>query len=186
MAATLMDLRVGKVLKFKNEPFLIVKSQFKRKQAQKPVNKTKLKNLITGSVLEKTFVAGENFEFADVKNEKVQYLYSDGENALFMNENSFEQFEVSLDSIEGAVPYLLDGTSVDGVFYEGNMISISLPPKMIFEVTETMPGVKGDTATGGSKPATLETGLVVTVPLFVNEGDKIRVNTESGEYVDRA
>ncbi|MBU1445645.1 elongation factor P [Patescibacteria group bacterium] len=186
MAATLMDLRIGKVLKYKNEPYLIVKSQFKRKQAQKPVNKTKLKNLISGAVLEKTFVAGESFEFADVKNEKVQYLYSDAENAFFMNENSFEQFEIDLGTLEGVMPYLLDGTSVDGVFYENNMISISLPPKMTLKVVETTPGVKGDTATGGTKLAKLETGLAVTVPLFINEGDAVRVNTETGEYVDRA
>lgn len=186
MASSLTDLKIGKVVKVKGDPYVITWSEFKRKEAQKPVMKTKLKNVKTGNVLDKTFLAGENFEFADVRNQKVQYLYKTDSEAHFMNEETYEQFEMSLDSIKGTVPYLLDGTSVDGVFYEGNMISINLPPKMVFKVKETTPGVKGDTVSGGSKPATLETGLVVKVPLFINEGDSIRVNTDSGDYVERA
>jgi len=186
MAVTITDLKVGKVVKIKDAPYVIVWSQFNRKQQRKPVMRTKLKNLKNGSVLEKTFLAGENFEFADVKTQPAQFLYKDGDVGHFMNENTYDQFEIPLDIIEGAIPYLLDGTSVDGVFYEGNLISISLPPKMVFTVVETTPGVKGDTASGGSKSAKLETGLVVTVPLFINEGEKVRVNTETGEYVERA
>ncbi|MFC1656110.1 elongation factor P [Patescibacteria group bacterium] len=184
--ANLTELKQGRVVKYKEDPYLITWSEFKRKEAQKPVMRTKLKNLKTGNVLDKTFLAGESFEFADVRNQKVQYLYKTDTEGHFMNESTYEQFEIPLDTIESSLPYLLDGTTVDGVFYEGNMISISLPPKMVFEVTETMPGVKGDTVSGGSKPATLETGLVVNVPLFINEGDKIRVNTEKGDYVERA
>jgi elongation factor P len=186
MADSLTDLKIGKVVKLKGDPYVITWSEFKRKEAQKPVMRTKLKNIKTGNVLDKTFLAGESFEFAEVRNQKVQYLYKTDTDAHFMNEETYEQFEMPLDSIEGAVPYLLDGTTVDGVFYEGDMISINLPPKMVFKVTETMPGVKGDTASGGNKPATLETGLVVKVPLFINEGDNIRVNTDTGEYVERA
>lgn len=186
MSESITDLKVGKVVKMKEDPYLIVRAEFNRKQQRKPVMRTKLKNLKNGSVLEKTFLSGEGFEFADIKTQKIQYLYKTNDQAFFMNEQTFEQFEMPLDMIEGAVPYLLDGTTVDGVFYEGNMISISLPPKMVFKVIETTPGVKGDTATGGSKPATLETGLVIDVPLFINEGDKVRVNTETGEYVERA
>jgi elongation factor P len=186
MSASITDLKIGKVVKLKDDPFLIVRAQFNRKQQRKPVMRTKLKNLKTGGVLEKTFLSGESFEFADIKTQKIQYLYKTTTDAAFMNEQTFEQFEIPLEMIEGAVPYLLDGTTVDGVFYEGNMISISVPPKMVFTVIETTPGVKGDTATGGSKAATLETGLVVDVPLFINEGEKVRVNTETGEYVERA
>jgi len=185
MADNLTDLKVGKIVKLKGDPYLITWSEFKRKEAQKPVMKTKLKNVKTGAALDKTFLAGENFEFADIKRQKCQYLYKTEDEAYFMNEETYEQFEMPLAQIESALAYLIDGTTVDGVFYEGNMISVELPPKMVFEVIQTIPGVKGDTASGGSKPATLETGLVVKVPLFVNEGDKIRVNTESGEYVER-
>ncbi len=184
--ANLTELKQGRIVKYKDDPYLITWSEFKRKEAQKPVMRTKLKNLKTGNVLDKTFLAGENFEFADVRNQKVQYLYKTDTEAYFMNESTYEQFEIPLETIESAVPYLLDGTTVDGVFYEVNMISISLPPKMVFKVVETTPGVKGDTVSGGSKPATLETGLAVNVPLFINEGDKIRVNTEKGDYVERA
>jgi elongation factor P len=186
MADTITDLRQGRVVKLKGDPYLITWSEFKRKEAQKPVMKTKLKNLKTGAALEKTYPAGESFEFADIKTQKVQFLYKTDAEAHFMNESTYEQFEIPLEIIEGSIPYLLDGTSVDGVFYEGNMISITLPPKMVFKVIETTPGVKGDTVSGGSKPATLETGLVVNVPLFINEGDKVRVNTDRGEYVERA
>lgn len=186
MAASLTDLRIGRVVKLKGDPYLIVRSQFKRKEAQKPVSRTKLRNLKNGAMLDKTFLAGENFEFADVRTKKVQYLYKDAEIGFFMDEENYEQFEVELAMLEASLPYLLDGTTIDGVFFEGNMIAVNLPPKMVFKVIEAMPGVKGDTASGGSKPVTLETGLIVKVPLFINEGDSLRVNTESGEYVERA
>jgi elongation factor P len=186
MSESITDLKLGKVVKIKDDPYLIVKCEFNRKQQRKPVMRTKLKNLKNNAVLEKTFLSGEKIEFADIKTQKIQYLYKTKDEAFFMNEQTFEQFEMPFDMIEGAVPYLLDGTTVDGVFYEGNMISISLPPKMVFKLVETTPGVKGDTATGGTKPATLETGLVIDVPLFINEGDMIRVNTDTGEYVERA
>lgn len=184
--ANLTDLKQGRVVKYKDDPYLIVWSEFNRQQQRKPVMRTKLKNLKNGAALDKTFLAGESFEFADVRTQKVQYLYKTDTEAFFMNEATYEQFEIPLDIIESVVPYLLDGITLDGVFYEGNMISITLPPKMVFKVTETTPGVKGDTASGGSKAATLETGLVINVPLFINEGDKVRVNTEKGEYVERA
>ncbi|MBA4336430.1 elongation factor P [bacterium] len=186
MADNLTDLKMGKVVKLNGDPYLIVWSEFNRKQQRKPVMKTKLKNVKNGAALDKTFLAGESFEFADIQRKKCQYLYKTDEEAYFMNEETYEQFEIPLDFIEGSLPFLIDGTTIDGVFYEGKVISVELPPKMVFEVIQTMPGVKGDTASGGSKPATLETGLVVKVPLFINEGDKVRVNTESAEYVERA
>jgi len=186
MADNLTDLKMGKVVKLNGDPYLIVWSEFNRKQQRKPVMKTKLKNVKNGATLDKTFLAGESFEFADIQRKKCQYLYKTGEEAYFMNEETYEQFEIPLDFIEGSLPFLIDGTTIDGVFYEGKVISVELPPKMVFEVVQTMPGVKGDTVSGGSKVATLETGLVIKVPLFINEGDKVRVNTESAEYVERA
>jgi len=182
----LTDLTKGRIVKLNGEPYVITWSEFKRKEAQKPVMRSKLKNVKTGATLDKTFLAGESFELAQVNRSKVQYLYKDDSAAFFMDESSYEQFEVPLDIIEGSVDYLLDGASVDGVFFEGSMISIELPPKMVFEVVETTPGVKGDTVSGGKKPATLNTGKVVQVPLFINEGDKVRVNTDTGDYVERA
>ena len=182
----LTDIRTGTVVKISGAPYLVVWNQFNRKQARKPVMRTKLKNLINGSALDKTFLAGESFEFADVSNKRCQYLYKDNDSASFMDNETFEQFNLALDQIEGSLPYLKDDTEVYVTFYEGKPISIQLPPKIELKVIETPPGVKGDTATGGSKPAKLETGITITVPLFINEGEVLIVNTETGEYVSRA
>lgn len=182
----LTDIRTGKIVKINGDPFLVTWNQFNRKQAQKPVMRTKLKNLITGAALDKTFLAGENFEFADIENIRCQFLYDDNDEAHFMNNETFEQFTLPVTDIEGAMAYLKDDTEVYVTFYEGKPISVQPPVKVELKVIETPPGVKGDTATGGSKPAKLETGTTITVPLFVNEGDTIIVNTETNEYVSRA
>lgn len=182
----LTDIRTGTIVKISGDPYLVVWNQFNRKQARKPVMRTKLKNLINGAALDKTFLAGENFEFADVENKKCQYLYRDSGEASFMDNETFEQFSLPVDQIEGTLPYLKDDTEVYVTFYEGKPIGVQPPIKVTLMVVETPPGVKGDTATGGSKPAKLETGSTVTVPLFINEGDSIVVNTETGEYVSRA
>lgn len=181
----LTDIRTGTIVKISGDPYLVVWNQFSRKQACKPVMRTKLKNLINGSALDKTFLAGESFEFADVSNKKCQYLYKDNEGAVFMDNDTYDQFTLAIDQIKRALPYLKDDTEVYVTFYEGSPISIQPPPKVELKVVETPPGVKGDTATGGSKPAELETGTTVTVPLFVNEGDILIINTETGEYVSR-
>lgn len=184
--STLTDIKTGKIMKLNGAPYLVVWNQFNRKQARKPVMRTKLKNLINGSTLDKTFLAGESFEFAEIENRRCQYLYKDSEEATFMDNETFDQFTLPLDQIEGALPYLKDDTEVYATFYEEKPIAIQPPIKAELKVIETPPGVKGDTATGGSKPAVLETDATVTVPLFVNEGDVIIVNTETGEYVSRA
>lgn len=157
-----------------------------RKDASKPVMRTKLRNLITGNSLDKTFLAGESFEFADIERRKCQYLYSDGSSAHFMDNESFEQFELDAQNIEGVLRYLKDDTEVYVTLYEERPIGVQPPAKVTLAVTETVPGVKGDTAQGGTKPATLETGITINVPLFVKEEDGIVVNTETGEYVSRA
>lgn len=184
--ASLTDIKTGKVVKVQGNPYLVVWSQFNRKQARKPVMRTKLKNLINGSVLEKTFLAGESFEFADVENRRCQYLYKDVSEAVFMDNETFDQFHLPLDQIETVLTYLKDDTEVHVNFFESKPISVQPPIKVELKVIQTPPGVKGDTATGGSKPATLETGVTVTVPLFINEDEMIIVNTETGEYVSRA
>ncbi len=182
----LTDIRTGTIVKINGSPYLVTWNQFNRKQACKPVMRTKLKNLINGSALDKTFLAGENFEFADIEKKKCQYLYKDASDASFMDNATYDQFNLPLDQIEGAIPYLKDDTEVYITFYEEKPISVQPPVKVELKVVETPPGVKGDTATGGTKPAKLETGSTVTVPLFINEGDIIIINTENGEYVSRA
>ena len=181
----LTDIRTGSVVKVNGDPYLVTQNQFMRKDASKPVMRTKLRNLITGNALDKTFLAGEDFEFADIERRKCQYLYNNGSSAHFMDNESFEQFDLSLEGISDSLKFLRDDTEVYVTFYESSPIGIQPPIKVSLEVTSTVPGVKGDTAQGGSKPATLETGATVNVPLFVKEGDKIVINTDTGEYDSR-
>ena len=136
--------------------------------------------------MEKTFVSGEAFEVADVAHKSCQYLYKDADNANFMDMETYEQFSFTLESLGDLMGYLKDGENVVAVMYEEKPITIQIPPKVVLKVTETNPGVKGDRAQSGTKPATMETGINVQVPLFVVEGDLIRINTETGEYVERA
>lgn len=184
--ANLTDIRTGAVVKVNGDPYLVTKNQFMRKDAGKPVMRTKLRNLITGNSLDKTFLAGESFEFAEIERKKCQYLYSDGSSAHFMDNESFEQFELAEKNIDEILKYLKDDTEVYVTFYEGSPIGIQPPIKVTLEVTKTVPGVKGDTAQGGTKPATLETGVTLNVPLFVKEGDKLIINTETGLYDSRS
>lgn len=185
MADSITDLKLGKIVRINNAPYVIVSASFLRKQQRKPVMKTKLRNLIDGSVMEKDFGAGEAFELVEVNSRKCQYLYKDTDSAYFMEHDSYEQFHVPLNTIAEQLQFLLEGNDVYVAFYEGKPISIQVQPKVELKVVDTPPGMRGDTATGGSKPATLETGLVVQVPLFINAGDTIRVNTETKEYTER-
>lgn len=183
---SLTDIKTGAVVKVNSMPYLVVWSEFNRKQQRKPVMRTKLKNLIDDSVLEKTFLAGESFEFADIERRRAQYLYKTDSEAYFMDNENFEQYSLPLNLIEEKLAFLKDDTEVYVTFYEEKPIGIQPPIKVALKVMETPPGVKGDTATGGSKPATVETGAVVNVPLFINEGDSIYINTDTGEYVSRS
>lgn len=147
--------------------------------------RTRLKNLKTGAVMEKTFRAGEKVELAILDKRRMQYLYRDGNNYLFMDLDTYEQLPMSPEEVGEAARYLVEGVTVDVPLYEGKPVGVELPVFVEMEVVETAPGVKGDTASGGSKPATLETGLVVNVPFFMEAGNRIRIDTRSGEYVER-
>lgn len=146
---------------------------------------TKLKNLKTGSVINKTFSGETKIAPADVGYRHVQFLFGNDESYTFMDLNDYNQFELQPDLVGETKDYLIDGMELDLFIYNEQPIGVKLPPSVNLEVKETTPGVKGDTATGGTKAATLETGVVINVPLFVNEGDKVKVNTERGEYVER-
>ncbi|MDB4978812.1 MAG: elongation factor [Candidatus Peribacteria bacterium] len=182
---TITDLKPGKAITIDGEPYLVVSSQFGRKSQSKANMQTKLKNLKTGAILAKNFQGSEKIEPADVGYRKVQFLYSDGDTYTFMDLQTYDQYELNKDVMEEQGGYLVDGAEVDALMFEEHPIGINLPSTVVLKVTETIPGVKGDTATGGTKPATLETGLVVNVPLFIHEGEKVKVNTETGEYMER-
>ncbi|MEQ1849258.1 MAG: elongation factor P [Candidatus Peribacteraceae bacterium] len=181
------DLKPGTAITLDGEPFLVLSSQFGRKSQSKANMQCKLKNLKTNAIVARNFQGSEKIEPADVGYRHVQYLYAgQGGTRSFMDLENYDQFELTDEVVGEGTQYLIDGMEVDALLYEGNPIGIKMPVTVVMKVVETIPGVKGDTATGGGKPATLESGAKVTVPLFINEGDKIKVNTESGEYVERA
>lgn len=148
--------------------------------------RTKLKNLRTGASQEITFKAGDKVETAMIENKPMQYLYDNGGSHVFMNTDTFEQVEIPQDQIEDELKFLKENMNVEIIFFESEVLGLELPNKVELEVAETDPGIRGDTSGGGSKPATLETGAVVTVPLFVNKGDKLIINTQDGSYDSRA
>ncbi len=168
------------------EPWLVLDYQSVQPGKGGTYMKTKMKNLITGRVLEETFRSGEKLEEPDLEKMKMQYLYSSNGLYHFMDQESFEQSDFNEHQIEEVKKYLKEQIIYTVLFFEGKPISIEPPMFMILEIKETIPGVKGDTAQGGSKPATLETGLVVSVPLFLNEGDKLKIDTRQDKYIERA
>jgi elongation factor P len=145
----------------------------------------KMRNVKSGAIVERTYQAGEKFRRAIVDRKTVQYLYHEDNMYTFMDTETFEQTTLSTDQLGEVTSYLTDGQTLDVLMYQDEPIGAELPPSVELTVTQADPGYRGDTATGGNKPATLETGLVVTVPLFVNEGDRIRVDTRSGQYIER-
>lgn len=148
--------------------------------------RSKLRNLRNGSVNEKTFRAGEKVEKAQIDNLKMQYLYASGDQHIFMDTESYEQLELDEKQIEYELKFLRENMEIHVIQFQGEILGVELPKSVVLEVTETEPGIKGDTSGGGSKTASLETGLIVTVPLFINVGDKLIINTDEGSYVSRA
>ncbi|WP_404403746.1 elongation factor P [Jeotgalibacillus malaysiensis] len=147
--------------------------------------RSKLRNLRTGAVQEKTFRAGEKVAKAQIDNKRMQYLYANGDMHVFMDNESYEQIELPAAQIEYELKFLKENMEVQIMMYQAETLGLELPNTVELEVTETEPGIKGDTSSGGSKPATVETGLTVNVPFFVNEGDKLVINTTDGSYVSR-
>jgi elongation factor P len=148
--------------------------------------RSKLRNLRTGAVQEKTFRAGEKVAKAQIDNRKMQYLYANGDQHVFMDQESYEQIELPETAIEYELKFLKENMEVYIMLYHGESLGVELPNTVELEVTDTEPGIKGDTASGGTKPATLQTGLVVQVPFFVNIGDRLIINTVESSYVSRA
>ena len=148
--------------------------------------RSKLRNLRNGAIQEKTFRAGEKVTKAQIDNRKMQYLYANGDQHVFMDTESYDQIELSEDAIEYELKFLIENMEVHIMMYQGESLGVELPNSVVLEVTETEPGIKGDTASGGTKPATLETGLTVQVPFFINQGDHLIINTTDSSYVSRA
>lgn len=179
------DLRTGVTVEIDGDVYMVVDFQHVKPGKGAAFVRTKIKNIKTGQVFERNFRAGEKLNRAMVERKTMQYLYSEGNVYYFMDTQTYEQIPLNEDQMGDAIKYLKENMEVMVMFYDGVSIGIELPTFVELEVTQTEPGFKGDTATGGSKPATLETGLTVQVPLFINIGDVIRVDTRTGEYLSR-
>lgn len=184
--STLKDIKRGLVVIYNDEPCLVLEADFLRKQANKPVMQTKIKGLKSGNVYNNNFKEATLPDTADMERKSANFLYHDGMHFYFMDNESFEQIPLGEEAVGDNANYLTENLKVDLLYWGHELISIAVPIKVELKVTETEPGVRGDTAQGSvNKPATLETGMTLQVPIFVKEGDTIRVNTEKGEYVER-
>jgi elongation factor P len=181
----LNEIKLGKVLKINDQPCVVIKADRHKMARGGMVLKTKVKNLIDGSVLEKTYQGNDKAEEASTETKKANYLYKDEESAFFMDNDSFEQFSLPLDNIGDKKNFLKEETDVAILYFSNDPVSVSLPVKMDFKVVSAPPGVKGNSASNVNKLVEIETGYQVSAPLFINEGDVIRLNTDTGEYVER-
>lgn len=179
------DLKKGVVCQIDGKPYRVVEYGQKVMGRGGSIVNVKLKNLIDGSVIPKTFKGQEKIERAEVSNKTVQFLYRDGETFYFMDPESFEQFELSLDVVDVAADYLKEGDELTLQMFDERVINVELPKNLFLEVTYTVDVVKGDTASSVLKDATLETGLVIKVPSFIKQGDVVSVDTTTGEYRER-
>ncbi|OYQ66788.1 elongation factor P [Aerococcus sp. 1KP-2016] len=183
---TTNDFKNGLTIQDNGNIFRVVEFQHVKPGKGSAFVRSKLKNLRTGALLEKTWRAGEKVETAHIENREMQYLYADGQTHVFMDTETYEQLEIQEVQIEDELKFMLENMMVKVITFGAEVIGVELPKTVELVVTETEPGIKGDTASGGTKPATMETGLVVNVPFFINAGDKLVVNTDGGEYMSRA
>ncbi len=179
------DFRKGLKLELEGKPFIIVDFLHVKPGKGGAFVRTRLKNMETGQVLEKTFRSGEKVDRPDLLEREMQYLYQDAEGYCFMDNNNYEQIFIDEDHLGDTKNFLKENIDVKMLFFNNNPIGIELPIFVSLEITQTDPGVRGDTATGATKPATVETGVVIQVPLFINEGDVVKVDTLTGVYVER-
>lgn len=185
MAVDTSQFKNGLKIELDGEPFVITQFQHVKPGKGGAFVRTKVKNVRTGKVLDKTFRSGEKVEEADVEDRTMQYLYQDGESYVFMDNSTFDQVAVAAKLIGDDARYLQENAEATVVFWRGNPLHVELPAFIEAKVTRTDPGLKGDTASGATKPATLDTGATVQVPLFIKEGETIRVDTRKNAYVER-
>jgi len=180
------DFKKGTKILFRDEPYMVLDYHHVKPGKGGAFLRTKMKNMITGLTREETFRSGEKFENPNLEFKQMQYLYDENGILQFLDQDSYEQIGLNKDQVEDVIDYMKEQTVFTILYFKGKPIAVNPPMFMEFEVKETQPGVRGDTAQGGAtKPATMETGLVVLVPLFVEEGDMIKVDTRDGSYIER-
>ncbi|OGM97796.1 MAG: elongation factor P [Candidatus Yanofskybacteria bacterium RIFCSPHIGHO2_01_FULL_41_21] len=185
MAIPVNDLKPKTYFIYEGQPYVVLETHHLKMQQRRPTVQVSMRNLINGKNLERNFAQSDVFESADVERQKVKYLYAHRDQYWFSYENDPKRFELKADIIGDVAKFLKANTIIDAIAFEDTIISIELPIKMEYKVTEAPPAIRGDTAQGGVKQATIETGASVNVPLFINQGDIILVNTQTGDYVER-
>jgi len=183
---SLSEIKTGKNIVLNEYPYSVLYHEHSKTGRAGSVLRTKLKNLITGAILEKTFQGADQVSEAEVEKTKAQFIYKEGPDYYFMDSETYEQFSLSEEALGNSVNYIKEAVEVTLLNFNGSAINIELPIKIKLKVTEAPPGVKGNTVSTGGKIVTLETGLKISTPLFIKVGDEIIVNTEKGEYVSRA
>ncbi len=179
------DFRKGLKIEWEGAPYIIVEFQHVKPGKGGAFVRTKIKNLITGRVIDQTFRSGEKVERPDLQEKDMQYLYAEGDRYCFMDNETYEQIYLTAAQLGDSKDFLQDNLNLKVLYYKGQPIAVELPTFVELTVTHTEPGFKGDTASGGSKPATLETGAIIQVPLFIDIGDRLKVDTRTGTYVER-
>jgi elongation factor P len=183
--ANTTDIRKGLRIEIDGVPYHVVEHQFVKPGKGQSFTRAKIRNLTNGNVLERTWKSGEAVELADVEDRQMTYSWAEADTYVFMDAATGDQIHVEKDKIGDDAKWLSEGMEIDVTLFNGNAIGIDIPPSVVLQVTTSEPGIKGDTASGATKPATLSTGAVVNVPLFIKEGEWIKVDTSTGGYLER-
>ncbi|MFA5356152.1 MAG: elongation factor P [Candidatus Omnitrophota bacterium] len=186
MAFSINEIKAGVTVLVDGDVYVVVETQHVKPGKGSAFVRAKMRNLKTGNIQDKTFRGDEKIESAFVEERKLQYQYSSGGLSHFMDQDNFEEIAISEDILSDKKKFLKDNLEVSGYFYKNETLNISLPNFIVFEIIHTEPGIKGDTAKSGTKPAEIETGATIQVPLFIDTGDKVKVDTRTGEYIERS
>ncbi len=179
------NIRKGLKIEIDGDPYIIIEFQFVKPGKGNAFTRTKIRNMVTGAVLERTWRSGEKLKEAMLDERTLQFLYHDEAGYHFMDLNSYEQTAMTAEEVGEEARFLLENLEMTVLFFHGKPLSLSLPNFVELEVVDTEPGLKGDTVTGGRKPATMNTGAVINVPLFIERGERLKIDTRTGEYVER-
>lgn len=182
---TASDLRKGLKVTIDGEPYIVTDFEFSKPGKGQALYRTRLKNMLTGNAFERTFRSNDKFEKADLTERTMQFLYSQGDEFVFMDIKNYEQIHINRENLEDKIPFLTDNMEVQVLLFGERPIDITMPNFVVLAVTEAMPWAKGDTSGNDTKPVTLETGYVLQVPPFINEGDKLQIDTRTGQYITR-
>lgn len=182
-SASTNEIKPGMKVEVEGSPYIIINNEFVKPGKGQAINRIKMKHLLSGRILERTYKSGEKLDLADVTESQMRLLYKESDGFVFMDEKSYEQLKIPNENIGDTVHWLLDDHLYEVIFYNGQPVSVDPPTFMEMVITETMPGARGDTSGRVMKPATLESGITIQVPIFIDQGEKIKVDTRTGEYV---